>query len=67
MNLVAASRRTPHVYVARFDRIIIYDTPAGEGVNELVRTKDEIERPFEDDGSEGYIFLNHVPLKYSFA
>jgi hypothetical protein len=31
MNLVAASKRTPHIYFASQDHIAIYDTPTGEG------------------------------------
>ena len=60
MNLVAASKRTPHIYFASQDHIAIYDTPTGEGVNESIKHKEEIERPFEPDGSEGYLFPYHV-------
>ena len=60
MNLVAASKRTPHIYFASQDHIAIYDTPMGEGVNESIKHKEEIERPFEPDGSEGYLFPYHV-------
>ena len=39
MNLVAASKRTPHIYFASEDHIAIYDTPTGEGVNESIKQK----------------------------
>jgi len=60
MNLVAASKRIPHIYVALGDHIAIYNTPTGEGVNESIKHTEKIERPFEADGSEGYLFPQHV-------
>jgi len=60
MNLVATSKRTPHIYFASQNHIAIYDTPTGEGVKELIKQKEKIERPFEPDGSEGYLFSYHV-------
>jgi hypothetical protein len=60
MNLVAASKRIPDIYVASEESFAIYDTPTGEGMNESIKYKVKIGRPFETDGSEGYLFPQHV-------
>ena len=60
MNLVAASRRAPETYVAFDDQVAIYDTPTTEGINEPLKPEKMIERRFAADGSEGYIYPQHV-------
>jgi hypothetical protein len=60
MNLVAASKRSPEIYVALGDNVAIYDTPAAEGVNAALKPERRIRRSFGADGSEGYIYPQYV-------
>jgi hypothetical protein len=61
MNLVVASRRLPKLYIADQDKIRIVSTPTGTGRSHALVFEDTIPRPFEDDGSTGYLLSQFVP------
>jgi hypothetical protein len=60
MNLVAASRQSSTIFTAHEDRIGVIDTPTGHGFCHLPQFRGFRLRPFEDDGSEGYLLEQFV-------
>ena len=62
MNLLAASKRLPQIYVAHEDKIGVMPIPSGEGLCDLPSYDRILNRPFPDDGSKGYILAHYVYL-----
>jgi hypothetical protein len=60
MNLVVASLRMPRLYIADQEKIRIVSTPTGTGSNDPLVFEDTIPKPFEDDGSSGYLLSQFV-------
>jgi hypothetical protein len=55
-NLVAASKRTPHIFIAHDDDIGVSPTPTGPAFYLHLNYYDKvINRPYPDDESEGYL------------
>jgi len=60
MNLVAASRQSLTIFTGHEDHVGIVDTPTGHGFCHLPQFRGFIDRPFPDDGSEGYLLGDYV-------
>jgi WD40 repeat protein len=62
MNLVAASQKSPLIYIAHEDTVGIMPTPFKEGLSELPNYDCKLSRAFPDDGSEGYLLGRYVHI-----
>jgi len=60
MNLVAASRRIPKIFIADEDQIRIITTPNGTGPCDALKFESAIPRQFADDESTGYLVPQFV-------
>ena len=58
---MAASRRSPELFIAEDDLVSVFDTPTGHGQCGTAKPKDMWLRPFEEDDSVGYLSRERVP------